>query len=109
MRVRIRMSGGRLLLVLVQVDQGRATLVVVVVVAAVTAATVSAGFANDLEKGDRHQPPRTRDERVAGFVPIRIVLPADDVKEVTLAEGQFLGVLGVGVVVVEGLDDLEEI
>lgn len=116
LRLRRRVTSGRLLLVLVQIDQGRTSLVVeeVVMVAvaggvAVATAAVSAGFANNLEEGDGYQPPGTRDKRVAGFVPILVVLPADDVKEVSLAERQFLRVLRIGVVVVEGFDDLESI
>ena len=92
--------------------------VVVVVVAVVEVderrtATAGAGmkrvslvFADNLEKGHGHQPPGSRDQRIAGFVPVQGVLAADDVKKVALAEGEFLGVLGVGLVVTDGLDDL---
>lgn len=69
---------------------------------------VSVVFANDFEKGHGHQPPGGRDKRIAGFVPVEVVLPADDVKEIALAEGEFGGVGGVGVVVVECFDDLEK-
>jgi hypothetical protein len=69
-------------------------------------ATVALVFADNLEKGHGNQPPCTRDEGIASFVPVEIVLPADDVKEVALAEGQFLGVSVFGLVVVEGFDDL---
>lgn len=109
MRMRMRLRLGTLL-VLMQVDQRRAAIVVVDVVigtVAVATAAVSAGLANNLEKRHRHQPPGTRDERVAGFVPIRIVLPADDVKEVSLAERQFLGVMRIGMMIVKGFNDLE--
>ena len=102
-RVRMRL---RTLLVLMQIDQRRAAIVVVDRVVAVATAAVSAGFANNLEKRHRHQPPRTRDERVAGFVPIRVVLPADDVKEVSLAERQFLRVIRIGMMIVKGFNDL---
>lgn len=67
---------------------------------------VSLVFADNLEKGHGHQPPGRRDQRIAGFVPVQGVLAADDVKEVALAEGEFLGVLGVGLVVTDGLDNL---
>ena len=83
------------MLVLMQVDQRRTTV-----------GAVSLVLADDLEKRYGHQPPGTRDERVAGFVPVEVVLPADDVKKVPLAEGQFLRVLGVGLVIVEGFDNL---
>lgn len=110
MRMRLGMSLGLgTLLVLMQVDQRRAAIVVVDVVigtVAVATAAVSASFANNLEKRHRHQPPGTRDERVAGFVPIRIVLPADDVKEVPLAERQFLGVMRIVMMIVKGFNDL---
>jgi hypothetical protein len=49
-------------------------------------ATISFVLADDLKKGDRYQPPGTRDERIARFVPVQIVLPADNVEEVALAE-----------------------
>lgn len=83
------------MLVLMQVDQRRTTV-----------GAVSLVLADDLEKRYGHQPPGTRDERVAGFVPVEIALPADDVKKVSLAEGQFLGAFGVWLIIVEGFDDL---
>lgn len=52
--------------------------------------TIPLVFADNLKKGDGHKPPSTRDQRIARFVPIRIVLPADNVKEISLAECQFL-------------------
>ena len=69
-------------------------------------ATISFVLADDLEKGNGHQPPGTRDERIARFVPIQIVLPADNLEEVSLAEGQFLRISGFWLVVVEGFDHL---
>lgn len=84
----------------VEVDERRAA------TAAARMETVSLVFADNLEKGHRHQPPSSRDQRIAGFVPVQGVLAADDVKKVALAEGEFLGVLGVGLVVTDGLDDL---
>ena len=84
----------------VEVDERRAA------TAAARMETVSLVFADNLEKGHGHQPPGRRDQRIAGFVPVQGVLAADDVKEVALAEGEFLGVLGVGLVVTDGLDDL---
>lgn len=70
------------------------------------ATAVSFGLADDLEKGDGDQTPGAGDERIAGFVPVGVVFSADDVEEITLAEGQFLQISGVGMVVVESLDDL---
>ena len=84
----------------VEVDERRAA------TAAARMETVSLVFADNLEKGHGHQPPGSRDQRIAGFVPVQGVLAADDVKKVALAEGEFLGVLGVGLVVTDGLDDL---
>ena len=66
------------------------------------------GFADNLEKGDGDEAPGVGDEGIAGFVPVGVVLPADDVKEVALTEGKFVGVVGGRLVVVEGFDDLEE-
>lgn len=83
---------------LVEVDQGGRT--------TTGAGTVSLVLADDFEKRDGHQPPGTRDERITGFVPVAVVLPADDVKKVSLAESEFLGIRVVGLVVVEGFDDL---
>ncbi|GKZ21413.1 hypothetical protein AbraCBS73388_007098 [Aspergillus brasiliensis] len=67
---------------------------------------VSLVFANHFKEGHGNQPPRTRDERIARFVPVQIVLPADNVKEVSLAEGEFLRVSGFRLVIVERFDDL---
>lgn len=63
-------------------------------------------LADDLEEGDGDQAPGGGDQGIAGLVPVGVVLPADDVEEVALAEGQFGGGGG-RLVVVEGLDDLE--
>lgn len=63
--------------------------------------TIPLVFADNLKKGDGHKPPRTRDQRIARFVPIRIVLPADNVKEISLAECQFLRGPRLWLVVVE--------
>ena len=87
-----------MVVMLVEVDQGRRT--------TAGAGTVSLGFADNFEKRHGHQPPGTRDEGITGFVPVAVVLPADDVKEVSLAESEFLGIGVVGLVVVEGFDDL---
>jgi hypothetical protein len=70
-------------------------------------ATISFVLADDLKKGDRHQPPGTRDEGIARFVPVQVVLPADNVEEVALAERQFLRVPGFWLVVVESFDHLD--
>lgn len=86
-----------MVMMLVEVDQGRTT---------ASGGTFSVVFADDLEKRHGHQPPGTRDERITGFVPVAVFLPADDVKKVSLAESEFLGVGVVGLVVVEGFDDL---
>ena len=67
---------------------------------------VSLVFANHFKEGYWNQPPSTRDKRIARFVPVQIVLPADNVKEVSLAEGEFLRVPGLRLVVVERFDDL---
>lgn len=87
--------------VVVQVDERRAP------TAGAGMERVALVLANNLEKGHGHQPPGGRDQWVAGFVPVQGVLAADDVKEVALAEGEFLGVVGVGLVVADGLDDLQ--
>ena len=87
-----------MVMMLVEVDQGRRT--------TASGGTFSVVFADDLEKRHGHQPPGTRDERITGFVPVAVFLPADDVKKVSLAESEFLGVGVVGLVVVEGFDDL---
>lgn len=87
-----------MVVMLVEVDQGRRT--------TASGGTFSVVFADDLEKRHGYQPPGTRDERITGFVPVAVVLPADDVKKVTLAESEFLGIEVVGLVVVEGFDDL---
>lgn len=67
---------------------------------------VSLVFANHFKEGHGNQPPRTRDERIARFVPVQVVLPADNVKEVSLAEGEFLRVPGFRLVIVERFDNL---
>ena len=68
--------------------------------------TIAFVLADNLEEGNGHEAAGTGDERVAGLVPVVVVLTADDVKEVALAEGQFLGGADVGNVVVEGFDHL---
>lgn len=68
--------------------------------------TVSFVFSNDFEERNRDETAGVRDERIAGLVPVGIVLPADHVEEITLAEGQFLRVW-FGRIVVEGFDHLE--
>lgn len=63
-------------------------------------------FAYDFEKGNGNKAPGGRDQRVAGFVPLGVLLAAQNVKEVALVEGQLLSILVLGLVVVKGLDDL---
>lgn len=65
------------------------------------------GFADDLEEGDGDEAPGGGDQGIAGFVPVGVVFSADNVKEVALAEGEFVWVAGGGLVIVEGFDDLE--
>lgn len=65
------------------------------------------GFADDLEEGDGDEAPGGGDEGIAGFVPVGVVFSADNVKEVALAEGEFVRVVGRGLVIVESFDDLE--
>lgn len=63
-------------------------------------------FADDLEEGDGDEPSGSRDEWIARLVPVTVVLAADNVEEVALAEGQFLGVARFWLVVVESFDHL---
>lgn len=70
--------------------------------------TIPLVFADNLKKGDGHKPPSTRDQRIARFVPIRIVLPADNVEEISLAECQFLRGPRLRLVVVKRFDYLWE-
>lgn len=70
------------------------------------APTIPFVFADDFEERDGDEAAGVRDERIAGFVPVGVVLSADHVEEIALAEGQFLGV-GLGGVVVESFDHLE--
>lgn len=63
-------------------------------------------FADDLEEGDGNETPGTRDEWIARLVPVAVVLSADNVEEVALAEGQFLRVARLWLVVVESFDHL---
>lgn len=65
--------------------------------------TVSLRFADDFEEGYRNQPPSGRDKGIARFVPVQVVLSADNVEEISLAEAQFLRVAWFGLVVVKRL------
>ncbi|EFE38731.1 hypothetical protein TRV_06605 [Trichophyton verrucosum HKI 0517] len=58
-------------------------------------------LADDLEEGDGDEAAGVGEERVAGLVPVLVVLSADDVEEVSLAEGELLSVLGRRLVVVQ--------
>jgi hypothetical protein len=69
-------------------------------------ATLSLLFAYDFKKGNGDKAPGGRDQRVASFVPLRVLLAAQNVKEVTLVEGQLLSILVLRLVVVQRLDDL---
>jgi hypothetical protein len=71
-------------------------------------ATVSFLLADYFEEGDRHQPSCARDQRVTRFVPVRIVLPADDMKEIPFAEAQFLPVARVWRVIIQRFDYLNQ-
>ena len=68
--------------------------------------TIPFGFADDLKEGDGHEPSGTRDERIAGLVPVGIVLSTDHVEKVSLAEAEFLGGARLWCIIVEGFDDL---
>ena len=67
-----------MVVMLVEVDQGRRT--------TASGGTFSVVFADDLEKRHGHQPPGTRDERIAGLVPVGVVFAVDDVQEVAGGE-----------------------
>ena len=69
-------------------------------------AAVSLGFADDFKEGYWDQPPGGRDKGIARLVPIWVVLPANNVEKISLAEGQFLSIPWFGLVIVERLDDL---
>lgn len=58
-------------------------------------------LADDLEEGDWDEAAGVGEERVAGLVPVLVVLSADDVEEVSLAERELLSVLGRRLVVVQ--------
>ena len=77
------------------------------VVAIVRGATVTAlVFANGLEKRDGDETTAAGDTGIAGLVPLPVVFSVYYVEEITLGKGQFLWVIGLGFVVVEGFDDL---
>ena len=68
------------------------------------AAAVAGLLSDGLEVGGGHEAARAL-QRIAGLVPRRVLLAADDVQEVALGEAEVAGVGGG--VVVEGLDDLQ--
>ena len=59
-----------------------------------------------LEESHWDQPTRVRHGRVAGFVPIRVILAPDDMKEVTTREAKLL--TGSGFIVIQGSNNLRE-
>lgn len=66
--------------------------------------TVSLCAAEGLKKGDGDEAARVGQGGVAGLVPVRVRLAADDVEEVAAREAQLLA--GLGLIVVERTDDL---
>lgn len=64
-------------------------------------------LSNDLEEGDRHQAPCVRDQWITRLVPVRVVLSAYDVKEVSLAERELLRVARRGFVIIQSFDHLD--
>lgn len=69
-------------------------------------AAVALVLADNLEEGHGDEAAGVGDQRIAGLVPIGVVLATDYVEEVALSKGQFLVVAGLGLVVVQGFDDL---
>lgn len=53
-------------------------------------ATVPLRAPEGLEEGDRDQAAGVGKRRIAGFIPIRVVLAADDVEKVSTGETQLL-------------------
>ena len=64
------------------------------------------GLANMLKVCHRDESASVWYQRIAGFVPVRIVLSADNMEEVAFCETKFLGIVWIGGVVVESLNDL---
>lgn len=64
-------------------------------------------LANDLEESDWDETPGGRDGGVASFVPVGIVLPAEDVEEIALVKGQLVRMVRLGLVIVQRFDDLD--
>ena len=67
---------------------------------------VAFGAPQRLEECDGHKTPRVGKGGVACLVPVCVVLAPDDVEEVAPRETQFLA--GLGFIVVEGADDLQQ-
>ena len=64
------------------------------------------GLPNMLKVCHRDESASVWYQRIAGFVPVRIVLSADNMEEVAFCETEFLGIVWIGGVVVESLNDL---
>lgn len=71
---------------------------------AVGLGAVALGTAKCLKESHRDKAARIGQGRVAGFVPVLVMLATNDVKKVAAGETQFLGRLGI--VVVKRADDL---
>lgn len=66
-------------------------------------------LADDFEVGDRNETASVGYQRVAGFVPIIVVLSTDNVEEVAFGKGKLLGIAGIWIIIVQGFDDLRRI
>ena len=64
------------------------------------------GLPNMLKVCHRDQSASVWYQRITGFIPVWIVFSADHMEEVAFCETEFLGIVWIGGVVVESLNDL---
>ena len=70
------------------------------------ASTLPLGLPDMLKVCHRDESASVWYQRIAGFIPVRIVLSADNMEEVAFCETEFLGIVWIGSIVVESLNDL---
>lgn len=63
-------------------------------------------FTHHFEECDRHETSSRGNERIARFVPLGVIFPTQNVKEVALVKRQLLSISILWLVVVECFDDL---
>ena len=70
------------------------------------ASTLPLGLPDMLKVCHRDEAASIWYQRIAGFIPVRIVFSADHMEEVAFCETKFLGIVWIGGIVVESFNDL---